>query len=245
MKPNTQECVRARPFGGCWPPVRQTSLKSPCGVLSPSRLAAFGRTVADVLCPSASSKDQFRLRARPARHKPAERKSIAKIISHFRDPQWTKIAESKPLVSCQTQCDQCSRIHSFPSGGMRLVALSCSQRGRGHRQGQGDSPLPQGGRSHLLLERASPYLHALAPARCGSDHAHSEQLNATMCHQGTVLVAFTLTSHQSKPLRRPGVCDADFVRTVIQRHSGSPTRTRGLSPPGCNGLVGCAAHQPN
>ena len=97
-KPNTQECVRARPFGGCWPPVRQTSLKSPCGVLSPPRLAAFGRTVADVLCPSASSKDQFRSRARPTGHKPAERKSITKIISYFRDPQWTKIDESKPLV---------------------------------------------------------------------------------------------------------------------------------------------------
>ena len=74
-------------------------------------------------------------------------------------------------VSCQTQCDQCSRIHSFPSGGMRPVALSCSQRGRSHRQGQGNrgtDPFPHGGRSHLLLEKASPYLYALAPARCGS-----------------------------------------------------------------------------
>ena len=50
----------------------------------------------------------------------------------------TRKKYSRKIVSCQTQCDQCSRIHSFPSGGMRPVALSCSQRGRSHRQGQGD-----------------------------------------------------------------------------------------------------------
>ena len=105
------------------------------------------------------------------------RASVAYLFS-FGD-YYTKISSSVGgknkivgmFVSCQTQCDQCSRIHSFPSGGMRPVALSCSQRGRSHRQGQGNrgtDPFPHGGRSHLLLEKASPYLHALAPARCGS-----------------------------------------------------------------------------
>ena len=99
-------------------------------------------------------------------------KEISEIIPHSNSFVARDLRESRSSVSSQTQCDQCSRIHSFPSGGMRPVALSCSQRGRSHRQGQGNrgtDPFPHGGRSHLLLEKASPYLHALAPARCGGN----------------------------------------------------------------------------
>ena len=44
--------------------------------------------------------------------------------------------------------------------------------------------------------RAEPTSRTAREAVLGQLNAHSEQLNATMCRQGTVLVAFTLTSHQ-------------------------------------------------
>ena len=72
-------------------------------------------------------------------------------------------------VSCQTQCDWGSRIHSFPSGGMRPVALSCSQRGRGRRQGQGDSPLPPWGKVAFTFRKGFSIL-ACPCARTVREH---------------------------------------------------------------------------
>ena len=63
---------------------------------------------------------------------------VAESIARTTFPLHGGASGGHPAVSCQTQCDWGSRIHSFPSGGMRPVALSCSQRGRSHRQGQGD-----------------------------------------------------------------------------------------------------------
>ena len=52
-------------------------------------------------------------------------------------------------------------------------------------------------------------------------NAHSEQLNATMCRQGTVLVAFTLTSHRTQSHQVTGHVSA----------STTPGRAALLRPP--------------
>ena len=43
-------------------------------------------------------------------------------------------------------------------------------------------PFPHGGRSHLLLEKASPYLHLHAPAWCGGTK-QTEQYKMKKCYK--------------------------------------------------------------
>ena len=68
-----------------------------------------------------------------------------------------RLGQSHPLVP--KRGDATGGIELFPTG-----KESPSRTGD-----RGTDPFPHGGRSHLLLEKASPYLHALAPARCGSN----------------------------------------------------------------------------
>ena len=66
-------------------------------------------------------------------------------------------------------------------------------------------------------------------------NAHSEQLNATMCRQGTVLVAFTLTSHQEFCFFADG-CDCKQLSPVSER--GEFTSSEFINPFHCRSNSG-------
>ena len=102
------------------------------------------------------------------------------VVCHHSRPKQTLAISTECAYNARILFVGCvwkhSRIYLFRKNMMRL--------------GWGNFALkrPRSGQNRLPGRRERRFWEQL--------NAHSEQLNATMCHQGTDLVAFTLGSHQ-------------------------------------------------